>query len=65
MSKEKNDTKVKRSSLLVTTETRDKLLEILEVRQQDEVFKVTQIRLLTALINEEYERLGLDKKEGK
>ena len=65
MSKEKNDTKVKRSSLLVTTETRDKLLEILEVRQQDEVFKVTQIRRLTALINEEYERLGLDKKEGK
>jgi len=65
MGKEKNDTKVKRSSLLVTTETRDKLLEILEVRQQDEVFKVTQIRLLTALINEEYERLGLDKKEGK
>ena len=62
MSEEKTGNKVKRSSLLVTTETRDKLLEILEVRQKDEVFKVTQIRLLTALINEEYERLGLNKK---
>jgi len=64
LSEESSSYEVKKVSVMISPKTRDKLAEIVEERQKEEIFKVTQTRLLTALIDDEYERLGLDKEKG-
>jgi len=62
LSEDSKPYKVRKVSVMVSPITRERLSEIVEARQKEEVFKVTQTRLLDALIEDEYERLGLNKK---
>lgn len=55
----------KKVNVSITTDGKFKLDAIMRERQKLDPLRITQIRMLQILIDDEYERLGLDKKEGK
>lgn len=55
----------KKVNVSITTDGKFKLDAIMRERQKLDPLRITQIRMLQTLIDDEYERLGLNKKEGK
>lgn len=55
----------KKITVSITTNAKYKLDRIMQEHQKSDPLRITQIKMLQDLIDKEYEKLGLDKTEGK